>query len=127
MRRQTSLYEIDVGKCVLCNKKGNVMHHISYFPEIKIRVCSKCHGSIRETNPELSPLVGDYQMFIQTFDGSEDFERYGVCNIFAKVISTIPKKVGVTTDTIIKRLVGDTIYHSDYYQYFPHFIYSIKK
>ena len=101
-------------------REGNTLHHISYFPEIKIRVCRKCHGFIHWNIEELCPPEGDYNMFIQTFDGSEEFGRYGICNDFAKILATIPKKRGVTTDTIIRQLSGDINHQTDYYRYLPY-------
>jgi len=48
------LNEIDKMLCVICKRrKGDVLHHVSYFPEIKIRVCRKCHATIKKTHPEL--------------------------------------------------------------------------
>ena len=65
MNRQTFFYEIDLGKCVLCNKSDNtILHHISYFPEIKMRICRKTHTHIKKTHPELCKYTNeDYHKF----------------------------------------------------------------
>ena len=64
MSRQTTIYEIDTGVCHLCGKEGDVLHHISYFPEIKMRVCRKCHAHIKKTHPKLCKYTNeDYHKF----------------------------------------------------------------
>ena len=55
--------------CPVCNMNMDVnrtvMHHISYFPEVKIRVHKKCHFIIHNTDkyPELKPKKEDTKKF----------------------------------------------------------------
>ena len=97
-----SLYEIDLGKCVWCNEEGNTLHHISYFPEIKMRVCKKCHRLIHWNIPELCAPPHDYYWWKQTENLYQEFNNSGFSNSdFSPILAEIHKKGGRRTDTIV--------------------------
>lgn len=56
------LNEYNTG-CSFCPNKSPIKHHTSYFPEVTIPVCRKCHGGMRNTHPELCPPIEDYHRF----------------------------------------------------------------
>lgn len=45
--KNQKVYKINSKQCYFCgNKKDNIFHHVSYNPEVVVRLCRSCHGKI---------------------------------------------------------------------------------
>lgn len=47
--------------CVFCFYWGDIMHHITYFPEYKVRACETCHAVIHFSKDPMFDIVKQYQ------------------------------------------------------------------
>lgn len=83
----------EITTCAVCGEGGNLFdnikieHHVSYYPEIIMYMCAKCHQKIHKTDmyPHLKPLDGDSKDFYNGVKRSDNQIISGIIGDEVKV------------------------------------------
>lgn len=86
--------------CCVCERpmgfKGTVLHHISYFPESKIRVHKQCHFLIHNTDnyPYLKPTKEDINKFYSGIENPKKMIRPEISEYNYNQVQILTNSVG---------------------------------
>ena len=109
MGRQKIIEEFNPSNtCCFCKEKGVIKHHVSYFPEVTIRLCQKHHRIVHYHYPELCPEnPHDYFWFVNSYDISKERnidEILQTYHGYREIMLVLSERRGKRTETVINEV-----------------------